>query len=120
MKWRRQMKINETYLVTERDIKYKDKDVVATIKIIDGEYSNVEFHFGELHFSEEPNEDGTYTMSFNYDILSEEHENLKGNTEFETYLGEILNDLLRHALTEAEKRYKNESGTENTETPSGG
>ena len=63
------MKINETYQLTERDIRYKDKDVVATIKIVSGDYEGVEFHFGELSFSEEENSDGTYTMSFNYDIL---------------------------------------------------
>jgi len=114
------MKINETYQLTERDIKYKDKDVVATIKIVSGDYEGVEFHFGELSFSEEENSDGTYTMSFNYDILSEEHDSLKGNETFEAYLGEILNDLLKHALDEAEKRYKDELGTENTKTPSGG
>jgi hypothetical protein len=59
-------------------------------------------------------------MSFNYDILSEEHDSLKGNETFEAYLGDILNDLLKISLEEADKRYKNELGKENTETPSGG
>jgi len=113
------MKINETYELTERDIKYRDKDVVASIKINAGDYKGVEFHFGELNFADDENPDGTYTMGFSYDILSEEHMSLKGNKTFESYLGEILNDLLRNALEEAEKRYKDELGTENTKTSFG-
>lgn len=114
------MKINETYQLTERDIRYKDKDVVATIKIVSGDYADVEFHFGELTFADEENSDGTYTMGFSYDILSEEHASFKGDKTFEKYLGDILNDLLRNALEEAEKRYKDELGKENTKTPLGG
>ena len=59
----------------------------------------------------------TEPIGFNYDIISEEHKALQGNNAFESQLGEILNDLLRHALDEAEKRYKNELGTKNTQTP---
>jgi len=86
------MKIEETYEIAESDIKYKDKDVVATIKITAGDFKDTVFHFGEINFAEEENPDGTYSIGFNYDIISEE-------------------------LNEAEKRYKNELGTKNTETP---
>lgn len=108
------MKINQDYMITETDVRYKDQDVVATIKIRSGEFKDVEFHFGELKFAEEENPDGTYSISFNYDIISEEHKNLNGNTDFETQLGIILNDILRESLIEAEKRYKNELREENS------
>ena len=111
------MKIEETYEITKSDIRYKDKDVVATIRITAGEFKDTVFHFGEINFAEEENPDGTYSIGFNYDIISEEHKALRGTENFEAYLGEILNDLLRHSLEEAEKRYKNELGTKNTETP---
>jgi len=114
------MKIEETYEIAESDIKYKDKDVVATIKITAGDFKDTVFHFGEINFAEEENPDGTYSIGFNYDIISEEHQALKGNDTFEAYLGEVLNNLLKHALDEAEKRYKNELGTENTQTPTTG
>jgi len=114
------MNIEETYEITESDIRYKDKDVVATIKITAGDFKDTVFHFGEINFSEEENPDGTYSIGFNYDIISEEHKALQGTENFEAHLGEILNDLLRHALDEAEKRYKNELGTENTQTPTTG
>ena len=110
------MKIEETYVITESDIRYKDKDVVATIKITQGDFKDTVFHFGEINFAEEENPDGTYSIGFNYDIISEEHKALQGTENFEAHLGEILNDLLRHALDEAEKRYKNELGTKDTQT----
>lgn len=111
------MKIDETYKITESDVRYKDKDVVATIKITQGDFKDTVFHFGEISFAEEENPDGTYSIGFNYDIISEEHKAIQGNKAFEKQLGEILNDLLRHALDEAEKRYKNELGTKDTQTP---
>lgn len=111
------MKINEDYEITERDIRYKDKDVIATIKINSGRYKDIEFNFGEINFAEEENSDGTYSIGFNYDIIEEEHKALQGNKDFEETLGEILNDVLRHSLEEAEKRYKNELATKNTKTP---
>jgi hypothetical protein len=111
------MKIEETYEITQSDVRYKDKDVVATIKITAGDFKDVVFHFGEINFAEEENPDGTYSIGFNYDIISEEHKALQGTENFEARLGEILNDLLKHALDEAEKRYKNELGTKDTETP---
>ena len=111
------MKINETYEITQSDIRYKDKDVVATIRITAGDFKDAVFHFGEISFAEEENPDGTYSIGFNYDIISEEHKALQGTENFEAYLGEILNDLLRHSLEEAERKYKYELGTKNTETP---
>lgn len=114
------MKINETYTITESDIRYKDKDVVATIKITAGDFKDTVFHFGEINFAEEENPDGTYSIGFNYDIITEEHKAFQGNEAFEKMLGEILNDLLKHALDEAEKRYKNELGTKNTQTSTTG
>jgi len=109
------MKINESYIITETDIRYRDLDVVATIKIVEGEYKDVEFHFGEIRVPEEENEDKTFTISFNYEIISE-HKHLKKNQEFEKVLGEIMNDLLHHSLTEAEKRYNDELREKNTQT----
>ena len=102
------MKINKNYEITDNDIRYKDKDVVATIKITAGDFKDTVFNFGEINFAEEENPDGTYSIGFNYDIIDEEHKALQGNSDFEALLGEILNDLLRTSLEEAEKRYKNE------------
>lgn len=110
------MLIDEDYIVSAEDVKYKDKDVVAAIEIIKGDFDGVKFIFGELNFAEEENPDGTFSISFSYDIMSEEHKSLRGKEEFEVVLGDILNDLLRNSLDMAQQRYNNESGKENSET----
>jgi hypothetical protein len=109
------MKINHDFIITDTDIRYRELDVVATVKIITGEFKDVEFHFGSIHIPEEENADGTFTLSFDYDIISD-HKHLKDNQTFENSLGEILNNILLHSLEEAERRYKNESRKENTQT----
>jgi hypothetical protein len=110
------MQIDIDYTVTQEDVKYKDKDIVAAIEILTGDFAGVRFYFGELNFAEEENPDGTFSISFNYDIIGEENASLRDTENFEVVLSDILNDLLRHSLDMAEKRYNNESGKENTET----
>ena len=110
------MLIDEDYVVTQEDIKYRDKDVVAAIEILKGDFAGVKFYFGELNFAEEENPDGSFSISFNYDIIGEENAWLRGKEEFEVVLGDILNDLLRNSLDMAQQRYNNESGKENSET----
>jgi len=109
------MQINHDFIITDTDVRYRDLDVVATVKILTDEFKDVEFHFGSIHIPEEENSDGTLSMSFDYDIISE-HKHFKGNEVFENSLGQILNNILLHSLEEAEKRYKNESRKENTQT----
>ena len=109
------MKMHEDYVLSEKDVRYKDKDVIAAIKIIKGEYENVEFNFGEIHIDEDE-EENTCTMRFNYDILSD-HKELDGNKEFEVVLGEIMNDILMKSLNAAEEKYKNELRAENIKAP---
>ena len=108
------MKLHEDYVITDRDVRYKDKDAIASVKIIAGEYENVEFHFGEIHVDEDEKE-GTCTLRFNYDILSD-HKELDGNKDFEEVLGEVMNDILMESLNAAEEKYKNELRAENLKT----
>ena len=108
------MKLHEDYVITDRDIRYKDKDVIASVKIIAGKYESVEFHFGEIHVDEDEKE-GTCTLRFNYDILSD-HKDLEGNKDFEEVLGEVMNDILMESLNAAEEKYKNELRAENPKT----
>jgi hypothetical protein len=110
------MKINQDFIVTDTDVRYRELDVVASVKITNGEFKDVEFHFGSINVSEEENEDGTLTVSFDYDIISEDHKHYYKNEEFEVTLGHILNNILEHSLNEAEKRYKDELRAENTKT----
>ena len=100
------MKMNEDYIVTTTDVRYKENDVVATIKIQKEPFEDVEFNFGEIHIDEDEAA-GICNMRFNYDILSD-HKELEGNTVFEEVLGEIMNDVLMESLNAAEEKYKNE------------
>jgi hypothetical protein len=107
--------MNEDYEVTSREVRYQDKDVLATIMIRTGEYANVEFNFGEIHIDENESE-GTCNMQFTYDILSN-HKQLEGNEDFENVLGQIMHDVLEQSLNAAEEKYKNEFREKNTEAP---
>jgi hypothetical protein len=110
------MLIDVDYVVTQEDVKYKDKDVVAAIEILKGDFASVKFYFGELNFAEEENSDGSFLISFNYDIIDEEDAWLRGKEEFEVVISDILNNLLRNSLDMAQQRYDNESRKENSET----
>jgi hypothetical protein len=107
------MKMNEDYEVTSREVRYQDKDVLATILIRTGEYANVEFNFGEIHIDENESE-GTCAMRFNYDILSD-HKQLEGSKEFEEVLSQIMNNVLEESLNAAEEKYKNELREKDTQ-----
>jgi hypothetical protein len=109
------MKMNEDYIVTANEIKYKNYDVLATLKIITGPYKDVEFHFGEININENE-EKKECSLSFNYDIISD-HKQLEGNQDFEVTLESIMNDVLLESLNIAEERYKNELREKNTEAP---
>jgi hypothetical protein len=108
------MKINENYAVTENDVKYKEGyEPVASIKILSGDYKDVEFHFGEVNITEDE-ANGNCFLSFTYDIISEH--TIENVQDFEVTLESIMNDLLIESLNMAEEKYKNELRKENTET----
>jgi hypothetical protein len=107
------MKMNEDYVVTDNDVKYKDKDVVATLKILKGPFEGVEFHFGEINVTEDEANGHCY-LSFNYDIISD-HQHLEKTEDFENTLEVIMNDVLLESLKSAEEKYNNELREKNTE-----
>lgn len=107
------MKMHEDYIVTDNDIKYKDMDVLASLKIISGPFKNVEFRFGEVYIKENDAKDQC-SLSFNYDIISD-HKHLQKTEDFESTLEVIMNDVLIESLKCAEEKYKNELRKENTE-----
>lgn len=107
------MKMHKDYIITDNEVKYKEYDVLASLKIISGPFKNVEFHFGEVHVREDEVKKEC-SLSFNYDIISD-HPHLQGMEEFESVLEVIMNDLLIESLKLSEEKYKNELRKENTE-----
>ena len=61
------------------------------------------------------NKENTASISFDYTVHNDP--SLEGNQEFEEVLGLVMNSLLEHSLSEAEKQYNDERRKENTETP---
>jgi hypothetical protein len=93
---------------------YSKPDDLATVRVIDGEFSGIEFTFGTINVNEE---NDSATISFDYTVHNNPKiESSEVKEKFEVLLGEILNDILYSALIEAEKRYLNEHRKEDSET----
>lgn len=78
------------------------------IQINEGEFNGVKFTLGEIKFADEPNDDGTYTLSFDYNLVDDY--NISNKKEFETLIGDIVTSLLENAVKEADLLLK--GGTE--------
>ncbi len=83
-------------MYTVLDNKLNDFNI---IEITDGRFKGCKFVFGEIKFADEPNDDGTYTVSFDY-VLAEEY-HVTDAEEFKTVLGDIMVSLLEVAADES-------------------
>lgn len=108
------MRYNEDYKIADILGSYKDKDDVACIEILTGDFKGVKFNFGSVKIEENEAEDGA-TLSFDYQVLKENDEPDPKSEEFEKVLEEIMNSLLLR-IVENEGYKDNESGKENTAT----
>ncbi len=90
------------------DDDYKDEDT-AKIKILDGKYKDLVYHYNYVSFNEE-----SVNLQFEYDIdetpegLEVDKLKSEDRKEFETVLGDILVDIVET---------KNENRTDNTDKP---
>ena len=95
------MKLNEDYQVC--DIDNKTENASIAIKINTPEYQNVVFRFDGIKIKDEDQENAL--LSFEYTIIdSQQHstENLEQDERFGVCLAEIMQDILRLALKQAE------------------
>jgi hypothetical protein len=79
------------------------KDVIA-IRVLDGEFKGVEFHFGVLKFSEDTDDEGFARLNFDYTLLN--NQEYAGNIEFEEVVAAILYRIIDASLTMAEESRK--------------
>ncbi len=90
------------------DDDYKDEDT-AKIKILDGKYKDLVYHYNYVSFNEE-----SVNLQFEYDIdetpegLEVDKLESEDRKEFEIVLGDILVDIVET---------KNENRTDNTDKP---
>ena len=104
--------MNEDYRVLDIHQTYKEKDDVATIEILTGDFEGTQFTFGTVKVNEDE-ENEIATLSFDYSVHN--NDKLEKNEEFELVLEKIMNNILIESLEEAEREY--ERRKKDTETP---
>jgi hypothetical protein len=74
----------------------------ASIKILDGEYENTIYMYGNVNFDET---DGQAYLSFNYEILDSDLDKtiLEDDEDFKQYIGDILSSILIKKLEQEKK-----------------
>ena len=87
-------KTNKPYVFVQRD-----KDDFSCIKITEGKFKDVIYHYGKVSFASEENADGKLPMKFDYTIDKNPNDiDLLDNQEFIDYIGDILLELLEEKL----------------------
>ena len=87
---------NKPYVFVQRD-----KDDFSCIKITEGKFKDVIYHYGRVAFAPESEElpDGRLPMKFDYTVKKNPNDlDLLDNKEFIDYIGDILLELLEEKL----------------------
>ena len=67
----------------------------SSIKLTEGKFKDVIYHYGKVSFAPEENADGKLPMKFDYTIDKNPNDiDLLDNQEFIDYIGDILIELL--------------------------
>ena len=81
---------NKPYVFVQRD-----KDDFSCIKLTEGKFKDVIYHYGKVGFAKEENADGKLPMKFDYTVDKNPRDlDLLDNQEFIDYIGDILIELL--------------------------
>ena len=71
----------------------------SSIKLTEGKFKDVIYHYGKVSFAPEENADGKLPMKFNYTVDKNPNDiDLLDNQEFIDYIGDILLELLEEKL----------------------
>jgi hypothetical protein len=77
----------------------KEEDDFSCIKITEGKFKDVIFHYGKVGFGKDENPDGTLPMKFDYTVKRNPNDlDLLDNKEFIDYIGDLLIELLDEKL----------------------
>lgn len=90
-----------------------DSGKMCGIKILTGKFKGITFSFGTIKVSDKENEDGTFTVSFDYVILNPgKHDNKKlvDNQAFSDTLGAILNSVILTGIEKEMEKHDEETG----------
>ena len=73
----------------------KGNAAYSSIKLTEGKFKDVIYHYGKVSFAAEENADGKLPMKFDYTIDKNPNDvDLLDNQEFIDYIGDILIELL--------------------------
>ena len=74
----------------------REGDDFSCIKLTEGKYRGVIYHYGKVSFGKDENPDGTLPMKFDFTVrLNPTEEKLDiDNNEFVDYIGDLLIELL--------------------------
>ena len=84
----------------------REGDDFSCIKLTEGKYRGVIYHYGKLGFAKDENPDGTLPMKFDYDIIFNPHETNIDKQEFIDYIGDILIEQLEKQVSEGTAVYE--------------
>jgi len=97
----------------------KNDGRMVALKILTGKYKGVSFRFGKVSVADKENADGTYTIDFDYDIITpgkHDPNKLRDNQKFTDTLGAILNAIIIAGI-EREAKEHEETGDNHIEEP---
>jgi len=77
----------------------KDNDDKTCIKITEGKYKDIIYHYGNVQFAKEEKADGTLPMIFDYIVDRNPHDaDTLDNQEFIDYIGDILIEIMEQQI----------------------
>lgn len=102
------MVMNEDYEITDSQFSYKEENDLFGVRLLTGEFAGIEYTYGTINIADKENEDGTYSISFDYTVREGKVDS-ESTEKFETVAGSVLNSVLLHSLEMAQERYNNEN-----------
>ena len=85
---------NKRYTYAQRE-----GEEFSCIKLTEGKYKDVVYHYGKVGFAKNENKDGTLPMKFDYTIKQNPNNlDLNENVDFLNYIGDILIEILEQQL----------------------
>ena len=85
---------NKPYVFAQRD-----KDDFSCIKITEGKFKDIIYHYGNVGFAKEEDASGKLPMKFDYTVLKKPDSiDTLDNQEFIDYIGDILIEILEEQV----------------------
>lgn len=101
--------MNEDYEVSEKTYSYKGKDDLFAVLLKHKPFDGIVYTYGTIDVADEENPDGSFSISFDYDIREGKDRVTEENKlEFEKHISDVLESVIIHSLELSEERYNNE------------